>query len=117
MIRDWGSVKLRCAFGFGTAAAAASATRCAVVSSSSTPRGGLVPGRLLGALSSFVLQGLLRFPDLGQPRLAAPQLLRQLVPTRVLAEPRILLLFDRLGLHQQLRHLVGQIFSFWLIRA
>ncbi len=35
MIRDCGSVKLRCAFGFGTAAATASATRWAVVSSPS----------------------------------------------------------------------------------
>jgi len=45
-----------------------------------TPRGGPLSGLLLGALPSLVLQCLLRFPDLGQPRLAAPQFLRQFVP-------------------------------------
>jgi len=49
-----------------------------------TPRDSLLAGLLLGTFASLVLQGLLRLPDLGQPRLAPPQLLRQLVPARVL---------------------------------
>ncbi len=75
-------------------------------------------GRLGGGpLGGFGLQRRLRLRDLREAALTAGQLIGQPVALVVLAELRVLVLVDPLGLRQQLGDLRGQDLLLSLIRA